>query len=101
MADDTKHSLKLALAQLNPVVGDIEGNLEKVRKVRGQLGKSGAELIVFTELFLTGYPLEDLVLKPALQKAAREALRGACPRHGRWRARHPHGPSVGRGAVRL
>ena len=73
MADDTKHSLKLALAQLNPVVGDIEGNLEKVRKVRGPLGKAGAELIVFTELFLTGYPLEDLVLKPALQKAAREA----------------------------
>jgi NAD+ synthase len=73
MAGDTKDSFKLALAQLNPVVGDIEGNLEKARMVRGPLGRAGAGLIVFTELYLTGYPLEDLVLKPALQKAAREA----------------------------
>jgi NAD+ synthase len=73
MTGDTKASFKLALAQLNPVVGDIEGNLAKARKVRGPLGRAGADLIVFTELFLTGYPLEDLVLKPALQKAAREA----------------------------
>jgi len=73
MTGDTKDSLKLALAQLNPVVGDIEGNLEKARKVRKPLGEAGADLVVFTELYLTGYPLEDLVLKPALQKAAREA----------------------------
>jgi NAD+ synthase len=73
MTGARKDSFKLALAQLNPVVGDIEGNLEKVRKVRGPLGEAGADLIAFTELFLTGYPLEDLVLKPALQRAAREA----------------------------
>ena len=73
MAEAIRDSFKLALAQLNPVVGDIEGNLEKARKVRGPLGEAGAELIVFTELYLTGYPLEDLVLKPALQRAAREA----------------------------
>jgi len=73
MAKDTKDSFKLALAQLNPVVGDIAGNLDKARKVRGPLGEAGADLIVFTELFLTGYPIEDLVLKPAFQTAAREA----------------------------
>jgi len=73
MTGDTKDRLKLALAQLNPVVGDIEGNLEKAREARAALSKTGADLIVFTELFLTGYPLEDLVLKPALQHAAREA----------------------------
>ena len=73
MTGDIKTSFKLAFAQLNPVVGDIAGNLNKARKVRGPLGKAGAELIAFTELYLTGYPLEDLVLKPALQHAAREA----------------------------
>ncbi len=73
MAESVRNSFNLALAQLNPVVGDIESNLEKARKVRGPLGEAGADLIVFTELYLTGYPLEDLVLKPALQRAAREA----------------------------
>jgi NAD+ synthase len=73
MTGDTKTSFKLALAQLNPVVGDIEGNLEKARAARASAADAGADLIAFTELYLTGYPLEDLVLKPALQRAAREA----------------------------
>jgi NAD+ synthase len=73
MANPIKTSFKLALAQLNPVVGDIEGNLNKAREVRAEAVRAGADLIVFTELYLTGYPIEDLVLKPALQKAAREA----------------------------
>jgi len=73
MTGDTKDSFKLALAQLNPVVGDIEGNLARARKARDSLSDAGVDLIAFTELYLTGYPLEDLVLKPALQQAAREA----------------------------
>jgi NAD+ synthase len=73
MTGNIENSFKLALAQLNPVVGDIEGNLKKARKVRGPLTEAGADLIAFSELYLTGYPIEDLVLKPALQKAAREA----------------------------
>jgi NAD+ synthase len=73
MAEATANSFKLALAQLNPVVGDIEGNLEKARAARASAADAGADLIAFTELYLTGYPLEDLVLKPALQRAAREA----------------------------
>ncbi len=73
MTGNIKDSFKLALAQLNPVVGDIEGNLERARAARAAMGEAGADLIAFTELYLTGYPLEDLVLKPALQRAAREA----------------------------
>ena len=68
-----KDSFKLALAQLNPVVGDLEENCRKARQARAQAAASGADLIAFTELYLTGYPIEDLVLKPALQKAARAA----------------------------
>jgi NAD+ synthase len=63
--------LTLTLAQLNPTLGDIEGNLAKARKARSE---SKADVIAFTELFLTGYPPEDLVLKPAFQAAAKAAL---------------------------
>jgi NAD+ synthase len=66
-------SFKLALAQLNPVVGDIDGNLKTARAARAEAAAKGADLIAFTELYLTGYPIEDLVLKPAFQQAAREA----------------------------
>ena len=68
-----KDTFKLALAQLNPIAGDIEGNIEKAREARARAARHGANLVAFTELYLTGYPIEDLVLKPALQKAAREA----------------------------
>jgi NAD+ synthase len=73
MAHAIKDNFKLALAQLNAVVGDIEGNLKKARDARAQASQARADLIVFSELYLTGYPIEDLVLKPALQQAAREA----------------------------
>ena len=66
MAHAIKDSFKLALAQLNPVLGDIEGNLKEARAARAREAAEGAALVVFTELFLTGYPPEDLVLKPAL-----------------------------------
>ena len=68
-----RDSFKLALAQLNPVVGDIDGNVKKAQAAGARAAAEGADLIAFTELFLTGYPIEDLVLKPALQRAAREA----------------------------
>jgi NAD+ synthase len=68
-----KDKFKLALAQLNAVVGDIEGNASRAREARVGAAKAGADLVAFTELSLTGYPIEDLVLKPALQEAAREA----------------------------
>lgn len=62
--------LKIALAQLNPVVGDLHGNGEKARDARATAAREGADLIVFPELFITGYPPEDLILKPAFLAAA-------------------------------
>ncbi len=66
--------LAFAVAQLNPTVGDISGNLECARKARQQAARDGADLIAFSELFVAGYPPEDLVLKPAFQAACRSAV---------------------------
>ena len=70
----TTHTLKIALAQLNPVVGDLAGNAGKLVAAHAESASLGADLVVFSELFLTGYPPEDLVLKPAFQTATRLAL---------------------------
>src|SRR6266849_6142763 len=67
-------SLKIALAQLNPTVGDVAGNADKVRRARDQAAAMGADVVAFPELFLAGYPPEDLVLKPAFQAACRSAV---------------------------
>jgi NAD+ synthase len=67
-------SLKIALAQLNPTVGDVPGNLAKARKARAEAQTLGADIVLFSELFIVGYPPEDLVLKPALQADARAAV---------------------------
>ncbi len=66
--------LAIAVAQLNSIVGDIAGNAEKVRRARAQASEQGADLVVFPELFIAGYPPEDLVLKPAFQAACRSAV---------------------------
>ena len=63
---------RIALAQLNPVVGDIAGNLARARAARAQA--MDADVILFSELFIVGYSPEDLVLKPALQQDARAAV---------------------------
>src|ERR1700704_3546928 len=66
--------LAIAVAQLNPTVGDIAGNAEKARRARAEAARDGADLVAFPELFLSGYPPEDLVLKPALQAACRARI---------------------------
>jgi NAD+ synthase len=66
--------LAIALAQLNATVGDVAGNAEKVRKARAAAAGQGADLVIFPELFIAGYPPEDLVLKPAFQAACRAAV---------------------------
>src|SRR5262249_4114670 len=63
--------LAIAVAQLNPTVGDIAGNAEKARAARAAAQRAGADLVAFRELFISGYPPEDLVLKPAFQAACR------------------------------
>ena len=67
-------TLAIAVAQLNCTVGDIAGNAEKVRRARADAAAQGADLVVFPELFISGYPPEDLVLKPAFQAACRTAV---------------------------
>ncbi|MBB5049085.1 NAD+ synthase [Rhodopseudomonas rhenobacensis] len=64
----------VTLAQLNPTVGDIAGNVARARTARASAAADGAQLIVFPELFISGYPPEDLVLKPAFQAACRAAV---------------------------
>lgn len=64
----------IAIAQLNPTVGDIPGNAAKARNARAHAAAAGADLVLLSELFICGYPPEDLVLKPALQAACRAAV---------------------------
>ena len=66
--------LAIAIAQLNPTVGDIAGNADKARRARAEAARDGADLVALPELFLSGYPPEDLVLKPALQAACRAKI---------------------------
>ncbi|MFM8800870.1 MAG: NAD+ synthase [Tagaea sp.] len=66
--------LAIALAQTDPKVGDVAGNLARIRAARAEAAALGADLIVFSELVVAGYPPEDLVLKPAFQDACRKAV---------------------------
>jgi len=68
--------IAIAIAQVDPTVGDIPGNMEIVRRLRADAAAAGADLVVFPEMVVIGYPPEDLVLKRALQKEARRALEG-------------------------
>src|ERR1700759_120031 len=64
----------VTLAQLNPTVGDVAGNAARARAARVKARADGADLVVLSELFIAGYPPEDLVLKPAFQSACRAAI---------------------------
>src|SRR5262249_20180281 len=74
MTDASTSRLRIALAQLNPIVGDLDGNAAKLVATRARAARDGADVVVFPELFITGYPPEDLVLKPAFQRAARATV---------------------------
>ncbi|MFS8181023.1 NAD+ synthase [Pseudovibrio denitrificans] len=69
-----KDQFRLAVVQANPCVGDISGNAEKVRHHRKLAAEQGADLVLYSELFLAGYPLEDLVLKPSFVAACKREL---------------------------
>jgi len=69
-----RDALVLALAQLNPTVGDIAGNAARIRAARSEAAAKSADILMLPELFLAGYPTEDLVLKPAFVDACRAEL---------------------------
>ena len=66
--------LVVASAQANPTVGDIDGNAAKARELMARATALGADIALFPELFLIGYPPEDLALKPAAVRACKRAL---------------------------
>ena len=74
MSKQNPMKLKIALAQLNPIVGDLAGNAKMAAAAHAKAKAAGSDLLVLPELFLNGYPPEDLVLKPAFQDATHACL---------------------------
>ena len=75
--------MRVALGQFNATVGDLSGNVEKMKTMWAQAVEAGADLVVFPELAVCGYPPEDLVYKRQFLEdnwTAVETLAGACPR---------------------
>src|SRR3954454_17192102 len=70
----TQNRVELALAQINPVVGDLVGNADLIISQIVDAEKSGAQIVVFPELALSGYPPEDLVLREDFLVASRAQL---------------------------
>src|SRR5207248_4461396 len=66
--------MRLALAQIDPVVGDLEGNRELILARLEEARAAGADLVLFPELAVTGYPPEDLLLRPGFVRAAERSL---------------------------
>jgi predicted amidohydrolase len=69
----------LGLAQINPTVGDLDGNLEKVVAFIGKARAMGVDVLTFPEMVITGYPPEDLLLKPSFIERAIERTRDVLP----------------------
>src|SRR5437764_11832329 len=67
--------LRLALAQVDPTLGDLAGNAALVRQWSARAREAGAHLVAFPEMVLTGYPVEDLALRTSFVEASRSALR--------------------------
>jgi NAD+ synthase (glutamine-hydrolysing) len=67
--------VRLALAQINTTVGDLDGNRERILQSLTDARSAGADLVLFPELAVTGYPPEDLLLRPGFVRAAAESLR--------------------------
>src|SRR4051794_38855624 len=88
-----KLPMRLALAQINSVVGDIDGNAAKVVEWLQDARRGNADLVLFPELVVTGYPPEDLLLRPGFVRAARAAVEGI--------ARAAHGVTALVGAPHL
>src|SRR6185312_8062962 len=68
-------TLRVALARVDPTVGDLSGNVALVRGWTRKAAESGAHLVLFPEMVLTGYPVEDLVFRDSFVAASRKAVR--------------------------
>ena len=69
-----RDKLRVAIAQIDPIVGDISGNCRKILEARNEAAQLNADLVVFCELVVAGYPPEDLVQKPSFQRACADAV---------------------------
>lgn len=67
--------IRLASAQINPVVGDIKGNIKLIIDAVKTAEAKGAQIVLFPEMVVTGYPVEDLALRPAFRKASSDAVK--------------------------
>ena len=67
-------TLRLALVQANPTVGDLAGNVSRARAAVAEAAAAGAQLVALPEMFVTGYPVEDLALRPGFQEASRASV---------------------------
>ena len=72
--------LRLALAQINPTVGDLSGNSELIMSQISQAHSAGAHVVVFPEMVITGYPVEDLALRPSFRSASKTAIKAVAAR---------------------
>jgi NAD+ synthase (glutamine-hydrolysing) len=72
--------LRLALAQMNPIVGDLDGNAAAIVERLDEAQSRGCDLVLFPELAVTGYPPEDLLLRPGFVRAAERTLRTVAAR---------------------
>ncbi|HBL09494.1 MAG TPA: NAD+ synthase, partial [Acidimicrobiaceae bacterium] len=73
--------VRVAMVQTNSVVGDLEGNVERIRRVLDEV--ADCDLAVFPEMTVAGYPLEDLVLKPGFVADCRTAVEAVAEASGR------------------
>ncbi|MFZ4720091.1 MAG: NAD+ synthase [Ilumatobacteraceae bacterium] len=78
--------LRIALAQINPTVGDLDGNVAKIAAAYDEAEAAGCDIVAFPELAITGYPPEDLVLKPGFVADNHAALAKVAARTGRCAA---------------
>lgn len=69
-----QYRLRIAMAAINPTVGDLAGNSAEIVRAAAAAAQEGAHLIVFPEMVLTGYPIEDLALRSSFRKASKQAI---------------------------
>jgi predicted amidohydrolase len=76
--------LKIALAQLNPLVGDVSGNINKLATIRSKLDDD-IDVLVAPELYVSGYPIDDLVLREDFLNLVQSEIKKIGRNHKRWK----------------